>query len=129
MIVSIRFVRSFASLADVFTPDSDPAHLNDVYFVSVLMGADLSNILRIQRLTDEHIRFLVYQVRSFLLVSHFLSVADPARPEVHPLGRHHSSGLEAEQHRRERGLRAENPGLRTRSASGERNDRLREWIS
>ncbi|KAI6181181.1 Mitogen-activated protein kinase [Aphelenchoides besseyi] len=47
---------------DVFTPDSDPTHLQDVYFVSVLMGADLSNILRIQRLTDEHIRFLVYQI-------------------------------------------------------------------
>jgi p38 MAP kinase len=47
---------------DVFTPDPDVGHLNDVYFVSVLMGADLSNILRIQRLSDDHIQFLVYQI-------------------------------------------------------------------
>lgn len=26
------------------------------------MGADLSNILKIQRLTDDHIQFLVYQI-------------------------------------------------------------------
>lgn len=32
------------------------------YFVSMLMGADLSNILKIQRLNDEHIQFLVYQI-------------------------------------------------------------------
>ncbi|KAI6176185.1 Mitogen-activated protein kinase [Aphelenchoides bicaudatus] len=49
-------------LLDVFSPDHDVAHLNDVYFVSVLMGADLSNILRIQRLSDDHIQFLVYQI-------------------------------------------------------------------
>lgn len=47
---------------DVFTPDEDPSKLNDVYFVSVLMAADLSNILRIQRLSDDHIQFLVYQI-------------------------------------------------------------------
>ena len=28
----------------------------------MLMGADLSNILKIQRLTDDHIQFLVYQI-------------------------------------------------------------------
>lgn len=47
---------------DVFSPDEDPSKLNDVYFVSVLMAADLSNILRIQRLSDDHIQFLVYQI-------------------------------------------------------------------
>lgn len=26
------------------------------------MGADLSNILKIQRLSDDHIQFLVYQI-------------------------------------------------------------------
>jgi len=49
-------------LADVFTPDESVDQLNDVYFVSSLMGADLSNILKIQRLTDDHVQFLVYQV-------------------------------------------------------------------
>lgn len=54
---------------DVFTPDPNVTHLNDVYFVSVLMGADLSNILRIQRLSDDHIQFLVYQILRGLKVS------------------------------------------------------------
>ncbi|KAK0400105.1 hypothetical protein QR680_003360 [Steinernema hermaphroditum] len=49
-------------MLDVFTPDITMQKLNDVYFVSMLMGADLSNILKIQRLTDDHIQFLVYQI-------------------------------------------------------------------
>lgn len=28
----------------------------------MLMGADLSSILKIQRLSDDHIQFLVYQI-------------------------------------------------------------------
>ena len=55
---------------DVFTPDRDPQHLNDVYFVSILMGADLSNILKIQRLSDDHIQFLVYQILRALKYIH-----------------------------------------------------------
>lgn len=39
------------------------------YFVTALMGADLSNILKIQRLTDDHVQFLVYQVLRGLKVS------------------------------------------------------------
>ncbi|GMT26003.1 hypothetical protein PFISCL1PPCAC_17300, partial [Pristionchus fissidentatus] len=49
-------------MIDCFTPDVSASTLNDVYFVSLLMGADLSNILKIQRLTDDHIQFLVYQI-------------------------------------------------------------------
>uniref|UniRef100_A0A915I6I1 mitogen-activated protein kinase n=1 Tax=Romanomermis culicivorax TaxID=13658 RepID=A0A915I6I1_ROMCU len=49
-------------LVDVFTPDESAEVLQDVYFVSSLMGADLSNILKIQRLTDDHVQFLVYQI-------------------------------------------------------------------
>ncbi|TMS38676.1 hypothetical protein L596_005347 [Steinernema carpocapsae] len=49
-------------MLDVFTPDVAMSKLNDVYFVSMLMGADLSNILKIQRLTDDHIQFLIYQI-------------------------------------------------------------------
>ncbi|KAK5986938.1 hypothetical protein GCK32_010868, partial [Trichostrongylus colubriformis] len=48
-------------MLDVFTPDASCEQLVDVYFVSMLMGADLSNILKIQRLNDDHIQFLVYQ--------------------------------------------------------------------
>lgn len=33
------------------------------------MGSDLSNILKIQRLSDDHIQFLVYQILRALKVS------------------------------------------------------------
>nr|Q8MXI4.1 RecName: Full=Mitogen-activated protein kinase pmk-2; AltName: Full=Stress-activated protein kinase pmk-2; AltName: Full=p38 MAP kinase 2 [Caenorhabditis elegans] len=49
-------------MIDVFTPDPDASSLNNVYFVSVLMGSDLQNIMKIQRLTDEQIQLLIYQV-------------------------------------------------------------------
>nr|CDP92934.1 BMA-PMK-1, isoform b [Brugia malayi] len=49
-------------MLDVFTPDINATSLQDVYFVSMLMGADLSSILKIQRLSDDHIQFLVYQI-------------------------------------------------------------------
>ncbi|CAL2041054.1 CBN-PMK-1 protein [Caenorhabditis brenneri] len=49
-------------LLDVFTPNDNMNDIEDVYFVSMLMGADLSNILKIQRLNDDHIQFLVYQI-------------------------------------------------------------------
>ncbi|UYV67171.1 MAPK14 [Cordylochernes scorpioides] len=34
----------------------------DRYLVTHLMGADLNNIIRTQRLSDEHVQFLVYQI-------------------------------------------------------------------
>jgi p38 MAP kinase len=49
-------------LRNVFTPNPDAAHVSDVYIVSTLMGADLSNIIKIQKLTDDHVQFLVYQI-------------------------------------------------------------------
>lgn len=71
-------------LYDVFTPDINDSTLNDVfvffnkifgnellffsYFVTGLMGSDLSNILKIQRLSDDHIQFLVYQILRALKV-------------------------------------------------------------
>lgn len=33
-----------------------------IYLVTHLMGADLNNIIRTQRLTDDHVQFLVYQI-------------------------------------------------------------------
>lgn len=36
--------------------------LNNRYMVTALMGADLNSILKCQKLTDEHVQFLVYQI-------------------------------------------------------------------
>uniref|UniRef100_A0A8C4SNL2 mitogen-activated protein kinase n=1 Tax=Erpetoichthys calabaricus TaxID=27687 RepID=A0A8C4SNL2_ERPCA len=35
---------------------------NDVYLVTHLMGADLNNIVKCQKLTDDHVQFLIYQI-------------------------------------------------------------------
>ena len=39
------------------------------YLVTHLMGADLSNIVKTQKLTDDHVQFLVYQLLRGLKVS------------------------------------------------------------
>ena len=49
-------------MLDVFTPNDSFESFHDIYFVTHLMGADLNNIIRTQRLTDEHVQFLTYQV-------------------------------------------------------------------
>lgn len=46
-------------LLDVFYPKHDNSQ---IYLVTHLMGADLNNIIRTQRLTDDHVQFLVYQI-------------------------------------------------------------------
>ncbi|XP_030748567.1 mitogen-activated protein kinase p38b [Sitophilus oryzae] len=46
-------------LLDVFYPRHDNSQ---IYLVTHLMGADLNNIIRTQRLTDDHVQFLVYQI-------------------------------------------------------------------
>nr|QIC53202.1 MAPK11 [Lethenteron camtschaticum] len=48
-------------LLDVFTPDKSLDVFNDMYLVTHLMGADLNNIVKCQKLTDDHVQFLVYQ--------------------------------------------------------------------
>ena len=47
---------------DVFTPSTSLETFNDVYLVTHLMGADLNNIVKTQKLSDEHVQFLVYQI-------------------------------------------------------------------
>ena len=47
---------------DVFTPSTNLENFNDVYLVTHLMGADLNNIVKTQKLSDEHVQFLVYQI-------------------------------------------------------------------
>uniref|UniRef100_A0A8C4QKR4 mitogen-activated protein kinase n=1 Tax=Eptatretus burgeri TaxID=7764 RepID=A0A8C4QKR4_EPTBU len=49
-------------LLDVFTPDISLENFNDVYLVTHLMGADLNNIVKCQKLSDDHVQFLVYQI-------------------------------------------------------------------
>ncbi|XP_010145906.1 PREDICTED: mitogen-activated protein kinase 11-like [Eurypyga helias] len=49
-------------LLDVFTPATSIANFNEVYLVTNLMGADLNNIVKCQKLTDDHIQFLIYQL-------------------------------------------------------------------
>jgi len=49
-------------LLDVFTPASSIETFSDVYLVTHLMGADLNNIVKTQKLSDEHVQFLVYQI-------------------------------------------------------------------
>uniref|UniRef100_U5EY70 mitogen-activated protein kinase n=1 Tax=Corethrella appendiculata TaxID=1370023 RepID=U5EY70_9DIPT len=51
-------------LLDVFHPGDNNTleSFQQVYLVTHLMGADLNNIIRTQRLTDEHVQFLVYQI-------------------------------------------------------------------
>ncbi|GFO29168.1 mitogen-activated protein kinase [Plakobranchus ocellatus] len=48
-------------LIDCFTPTVTLEDFNDVYLVTPLMGADLNNILKTQKLSDDHVQFLIYQ--------------------------------------------------------------------
>ncbi|XP_059078748.1 mitogen-activated protein kinase 14-like isoform X1 [Tigriopus californicus] len=49
-------------LLDVFTPSRTLSEFSDVYLVTHLMGADLNNIVKTQKLSDDHVQFLVYQI-------------------------------------------------------------------
>ena len=49
-------------LLDVFSPAEKIEEFNDVYFVNHLMGADLNQIIKTQKLSDDHVQFLVYQI-------------------------------------------------------------------
>jgi p38 MAP kinase len=49
-------------LLDVFSPASSLEEFVDVYFVNHLMGADLNSIIKTQKLSDDHVQFLVYQI-------------------------------------------------------------------
>ncbi|XP_019944801.1 mitogen-activated protein kinase 14A isoform X2 [Paralichthys olivaceus] len=49
-------------LLDVFTPATSLKEFTDVYLVTHLMGADLNNIVKCQKLTDDHVQFLIYQI-------------------------------------------------------------------
>ena len=50
------------SMLNVFSSNQTFDTFSELYFVTHLMGSDLNNIIRTQRLTDDHVRFLTYQV-------------------------------------------------------------------
>lgn len=49
-------------LLDVFSPCKSFLEFNDLYLVTHLMGADLGGIIKTQKLSDDHIQFLIYQI-------------------------------------------------------------------
>jgi len=49
-------------LIDTFTTASSLSNFDDVYLVTPLMGADLNSVGKVQRLSDDHVQFLIYQV-------------------------------------------------------------------
>ncbi|XP_039264856.1 mitogen-activated protein kinase 14-like [Styela clava] len=61
-------------LLDVFTPCESGCDFDDLYFVTHLMGADLNQIIRSQKLTDDHVQFLVYQILRGLKYVHSADV-------------------------------------------------------
>lgn len=49
-------------LLNCFSPSDRIEDFSDVYFVNHLMGADLNQIIKTQKLSDDHVQFLVYQI-------------------------------------------------------------------
>lgn len=49
-------------LLDVFTPCDTLEHFKEVYLVTQLMSSDLNRIIKAQKLNDDHIKLLVYQL-------------------------------------------------------------------
>uniref|UniRef100_G1N7P4 mitogen-activated protein kinase n=1 Tax=Meleagris gallopavo TaxID=9103 RepID=G1N7P4_MELGA len=59
-------------ILDVFTPDVTLEKFNGFYLVMPFMGTDLSKIMKHEKLTEDRIQFLVYQILKGLKVCHFL---------------------------------------------------------
>lgn len=55
------------------------------YLVTHLMGADLNNIVKCQKLTDDHVQFLIYQILRGLKVSEALSKHNNSPPHWCPV--------------------------------------------
>ncbi|XP_077424879.1 mitogen-activated protein kinase 12 [Vanacampus margaritifer] len=57
-------------LLDVFTADLSLDKLNDFYLVMPFMGTDLGKVMKVQRLSEEKIQYLVYQILKGLKYIH-----------------------------------------------------------
>ncbi|KAF2349996.1 Protein kinase domain [Trinorchestia longiramus] len=66
-------------LLDAFTPSSTYEGFQDIYMVSPLMGADLNNIVKTQKLSDDHVQFLIYQVLRGLKYIHSAGIIHRVR--------------------------------------------------
>jgi p38 MAP kinase len=62
MFIYHKITLKVIGLLDVFTPSTTLDEFQDVYLVTHLMGADLNSIIKTQRLSDDHVQFLVYQI-------------------------------------------------------------------
>lgn len=61
-------------ILDIFTPQDCLNDFQDVYMVTQLMGADLNSVLKCQQLSDDHVKFLVYQILRGLKYIHSAGV-------------------------------------------------------
>lgn len=101
-----------------------------IYLVTHLMGADLNNIIRTQRLTDEHVQFLVYQILRGLKYIHSAGIIHrvnmQANTQLPPTSKKSICclGLKALEYSSEWRLRAENTRLRFSQAYRNGNDGL-----
>uniref|UniRef100_A0AAQ5ZLP9 mitogen-activated protein kinase n=1 Tax=Amphiprion ocellaris TaxID=80972 RepID=A0AAQ5ZLP9_AMPOC len=57
-------------------------NLSQWYLVTHLMGADLNNIVKCQKLTDDHVQFLIYQILRGLKVGELLTDLKPSNLAV-----------------------------------------------
>lgn len=73
---------NFPGLLDVFTPERNLEEFQQVYLVTHLMGADLNNIVRTQKLSDEHVQFLVYQILRGLKYIHSAGIIHRVRKVI-----------------------------------------------
>nr|CAD7425620.1 unnamed protein product [Timema monikensis] len=70
-------------LLDAFHPSTTLEDFQHVYLVTHLMGADLNNIVRTQKLSDDHVQFLVYQILRGLKYIHSAGIIH--RVNIHQL--------------------------------------------
>jgi len=61
-------------LIDMFSPNSNIDNFEDLYLATHLMGADLNNIVKTQRLSDDHVQFLIYQILRGLKYIHSANI-------------------------------------------------------
>ena len=61
-------------ILDIFTPQQSMENFQDVYMVTQLMDADLNRILKSQQLSDDHVKFLIYQILRGLKYIHSAGV-------------------------------------------------------
>ena len=58
----------------MFTSNLTYDEFEDIYLVSQLMESDLSEVVRTQKLTDEHVQFLIYQILRGLKVRNYVKL-------------------------------------------------------